>query len=142
MAGTSGLSSGTNGIAQLAIAAINGGTALSISTPLKSLFLSAIRTANNGTDTEWSTSGGYTNGTGFSGMTFAAATADATGAHQNSNVIASITNAPAVNWAGCIIKDSAGTPKETWYAPVSPNKTVNAGDTVTVPSGSWQTNLG
>src|SRR5688572_8814459 len=99
MAGTSGLSSGTNGIAQLAIAALNGGTALSISTPLKSLFLSAIRTANNGTDTEWSTSGGYTNGTGFSGMTFAAATADATGAHQNSNVAAQITNAPAQTWA-------------------------------------------
>lgn len=142
MAGTSGLSSGTNGVAQLALAAINGGTALSITGPLKVLFLSAIRTVNNGTDTEWSTSGGYTAGTGFSGLTFAASTQDTTGSHQASNVAATITNAPAQTWAGCIVKDSTGTPKELWYAPVSPSKTVNSGDTVTVPSGSFTTNLG
>jgi len=142
MAGTSGLSSAATGVAQLALAAINGGTALSITGPLKVLFLSAIRTVNNGTDTQWSTSGGYTNGTGFSGLTFAAATTDTTGAHQSSNVAATITNAPAGTWAGCKVVDSAGTPKELWYAPVSPSKTVNAGDTVTVPSGSFTTDLG
>lgn len=142
MSGTSGLSSGTNGFAQLALAALNGGTALSVTTPLKMLFLSAIRTANNGTDTEWTTSGGYTAGTGFSGMTYAATTQDATGSHQASNIAATITNAPAQTWAGIIIKDSAGTPKEGWYSPVSPSKTVNAGDTVTVPSGSFTSNLG
>jgi LysM repeat protein len=143
MAGTSGLSAATTiGVAQLALAAMNGGTALSITGPLKVLFLSAIRTANNGTDTQWATSGGYTSGTGFSGLTFAAVTADATGAHQVSNVAATITNAPAQTWAGCKVVDSAGTAKEIWYAPVSPSKTVNAGDTVTVPSGSFTTDLG
>jgi len=142
MSGTSGLSSGANGVAQLALAAINGGTALSITTPLKVLFLSAVRTTNNGTDTEWSTGSGYTAGTGFSGLTFAAATTGTTGASQLSNVAAQITNAPAGTWAGCIVKDSAGTPKELWYAPVSPSKTVNSGDTVSVPSGQFSTNLG
>lgn len=142
MAGTSGLSSSANGIAQLALAALNGGTALSVTAPLKVLFLTTVRTVNNGTDAEWSTGGSYVNGTGFSGLTFAAATTDTTGAHQLSNVAAQITNAPAGSWAGCIVKDSAGTPKEFWYAPVSPTKTINLGDTVAVPSGQFTTNLG
>lgn len=137
---------GTSGIghtqAGLIIAAINGGTAYSVTTPLKVLFNSVQRTANNGSDTEWTTSGGYTAGTGFSGLTFAAATTDATGGHQASNILATITNAPAQTWAGCTVVDSTGTPKVLWYAPVSPSKTVNAGDTVSVPSGSFTTNLG
>lgn len=139
MAGTSGLSAGT---AALVLAAINGGTAVTFAGPLKCLFLSAVRTANNGTDTEWTTSGGYTAGTGFSGLTFAAASTTTTGASQASSNAATITNAPAQTWAGCIVKDSSGTPKETFYAPVSPSKTVNAGDTVTVPSGQFTTTLG
>lgn len=148
MAGTSGLSSGTNGIAQLAIAAINNGTALSITSSLKVGFLTAVRTTNNGTDTEWSTSGGYTalgsSGTGgVSPLTFAAATTDTTGAHQASNVAITVTNAPAGTWAGNIVRDSAATNKETWYAPVTGgSKTVNAGDTCTIASGSFTTNLG
>jgi hypothetical protein len=148
MAGTSGLSAGTNGVAQLALAAIDGGAALTITTPLRVGFLSAIRTANNGTDTEWTTSGGYTAlGTGatggVSGLTFAAVTVDATGAHQASNVASTVTNAPAQTWAGCIVRDSIATNRELWYGPVGPSaKTVNAGDTVTVPSGSFTTNLG
>lgn len=147
MAGTSGLSSGTNGIAQLALAALNGGTALAITGPLRVGFLSAIRTVNNGTDTEWATSGGYTAlGTGstggVSGLAFAAATTNTAGATQVSNVAVTVTNAPAQTWAGCIVRDSTATNRELWYAPVSPSKTVNSGDTVTVPSGSFTTNLG
>jgi hypothetical protein len=147
MSGTSGLSSGTNGIAQLAIAALNGGTALSITGPLRVGFLTSVRTANNGTDTEWSTSAGYTalgssSTGGVSGLTFAAATTGATGATQLSNVASTVTNAPAGTWAGCIVRDSTATNKELWYAPVSPSKTINLGDTVSVPSGQFTTNLG
>lgn len=147
MAGTSGLSSGANGIAQLALAALNGGTALAITTPLRVGYLTTPRTVNNGTDTEWATAAGYialgTGSTGgASGLTFAAATTDTTGAHQLSNVASTVTNAPAGTWGGCIVRDSTATNKELWYAPVSPTKTVNAGDTVSVPSGSFTTNLG
>lgn len=142
MAGTSGLSSGANGAAQLLLANANAGTATGITSPFKCLFLSAIRTANNGTDTEWATAAGYTAGTGAA-ITFAAATTDTTGAHQSSNVAVTITNAPAQTWAGNIIKDSSATPKETWYAPLTGgSKTVNLGDTCTIPSGSFTTNLG
>lgn len=151
MSGTSGLSSGTNGIAQLLIAAANGAafTTLTLTASgFKVGFLSAVRTANNGTDTEWSTSGGYTAlGTsatgGVSPLTFAAATTDATGAHQASNVAISVSNAPAQTWAGNIVRDAAATNKETWYAPLTGgSKTINAGDTCTIASGSFTTNLG
>jgi LysM repeat protein len=134
---TSGIDVTTAG---LILAAMNGGTAFTVTGPFKVLFHSVIRTADNGSDTEWTTSGGYTAGTGFSGLTFAAATTDATGAHQASNVLATITNAPAQTWQGCTIKDS-GTPKTTFWAALASSKTVNAGDTVSVPSGSFTTNL-
>lgn len=148
MAGTSGLASGTNGVAQLALAAINNGTALAITSPLRVGFLSAVRTANNGTDTEWTTSGGYTalgssSTGGVSGLTFAAATTDTTGAHQASNVAITVSNAPAQTWAGNVVHDSAATNKETWYAPLTGgSKTINSGDTVTISSGSFTSNLG
>lgn len=124
------------------LALLNQGTALTIATPIKCLFLSAVRATQTGTDTEWSTSGGYTAGTGFSGVTFAAAAAGAP-ATQNSNVAVTITNAPAGTWAGNRLQDSTGTPKETfWGTLTGGNKTINAGDTCTIPSGSLQTSLG
>lgn len=137
--GASGLDSATSA---LILAAINGGTAFTITGPLKVLFLSAVRASATGTDTEWATGGGYTNGTGFSGVTFAAATAGAPST-QNSNVAVTITNAPAGTWAGNSIKDSSGTPKTTFWGTITGgNKTVNAGDTCTIPSGSLQSSLG
>jgi hypothetical protein len=148
MAGTSGLSSGSNGVAQLLIAAANGSAWTTLTAPLKVGFLTSVRTANNGTDTEWSTSGGYTAlGSSATGgvnpLTFAAATADSTGGHQASNVAISVSNAPAGTWAGNIVRDSATTNKETWYAPLTGgSKTINAGDTCTIASGSFTTNLG
>ncbi len=144
MAGTSGLTSVEAAalLGALCPGATTGTFTYAVVTPLKVLFLSGIRTANNGSDTEWGTGGGYTAGTGFSGLTFAAPTQTTSGASVSSNVAATITNAPAQTWAGCRIADSTTTPKQTWYAPVSPAKTVNAGDTVTVPSGSFSTTLG
>jgi hypothetical protein len=136
---TTGIDSGT---AALILAAMNGGAAVTFTGPLKVLWLSAVRTADNGTDTEVSTGSGYTAGTGFSGLTFAAATQDATGAHQASNVAASVVNMPACTWAGNKIVDSSGTPKPTFWMTLGSSKTVNLGDTVTIPSGSLTTNLG
>ena len=79
MAGTSGLSSGANGVAQLTLAHLTGGTALALTGALRVSFLSSVRTTN----------------------------------------------------------------KELWYAPLTGgNKTVNAGDTCTIPSGSLTLNLG
>lgn len=124
------------------LAEINGGAAFAVTAPLKCLFLSTVRATATGADSEWATAGGYTAGTGFSGVTFAAATAGAP-ATQNSNVAVTITNAPAATWAGNRIQDSSGTPKVTfWGTLTGGNKTVNAGDTVTIPSGSLQTSLG
>lgn len=213
---TNGIDSATSA---LILAAMNGGTAFTVTTPLRCLFLSAVRTADNLTDTEIPTSSGYVQQVGslFSGtaLTFAAASPGAPST-QNSNVAASVTNMPATTWAGCRIIDSKSTsrnvtdaglnstttltsataafvagdagalltgnaniptntviaqvtnattvvmsqpatttisaqsvnilrlngPQTTFWATLSSNKTVNAGDTVTVPSGSWQTTLG
>lgn len=142
MAGTSGLASTT---AMLVLDHINRGTATGITftTNHKCLFLSAVRTANDGTDTEWSTSGGYTAGTGQP-ITFAAATSSSSlGATAISNVAVTQSNCPAVNWAGNRIMDTSGTPKVLWYAPLTGGtKAINAGDTCTIQSNSFTTNLG
>lgn len=138
---TSGIDASTGA---LILAAMNGGTALAITAPLKVLFLSTVRTADNNTgpaDVEVSTGSGYTAGTGFSGLTFAAATTSAAGAAQASSNAASISNMPACTWAGNRIVDSSGTPKTTFWAALTTPKTVNLGDTVTIPIGSFQTSL-
>jgi hypothetical protein len=124
------------------LTAEHGGTAITFTTPIKLLFLSAVRSTDTGSDTEWSTSGGYTAGTGFSGLTFAASVAGAPSS-QASNIAATITNAPAGTWAGCIEVDSSGTPKKLHYGTLTGgNKTVNSGDTCTVPSGSLSDTIG
>jgi hypothetical protein len=125
----------------LILAAINGGTPVTFTGPIKCLFNSVQRTTDTGADTEWTSSGGYVAGTGFSGVTFAAAAAGAPST-QASNVAISITNAPAQTWAGCTLVDTSGTPKKTFWAALASSKTVNSGDTVTVPSGSFTTSLG
>ncbi len=141
MAGASGLDAGT---AALLIAAVNGGTAFTVTTPFKTRFLSVIRTANNGADTEWTAGGGYAAG-GVAGPAtpWQAAVQAVDGATQATNATTgaiTVTNAPGTQWQGCTIYDNV--PKPLWYAPVSPAKTVNAGDTVTVPAGSFTTKLG
>ena len=121
-----------------------GGTAYAVTSPFKCLFLSAVRSANNGTDTEWGTSGGYTAGTGAAiAYGSNAATTSTTGASVASSTSAQITNAPAQTWAGCKVVDSSGTPKELNYGSVTGgSKTINAGDTVVVPSGSYTDAVG
>jgi hypothetical protein len=124
------------------LTAMHGGTAITFATPEKLLFLTVVRTADNTADTEWATSAGYVAGTGFSGLTFAAAVAGAPST-QASNIAASITNAPAGTWAGCVEVDSSGTPKKLFYGSFTGgSKTVNLGDTCTVGSGSLVDSLG
>lgn len=203
----------------LVLAAMNGGTALTVTAPLRCLFHSAMRTVDNGTDTEITTGSGYVAKAGslFSGTALAFAAASVGNpSTQNSNVAATVTNMPAATWAGNTITDSKATPRNTsadgvttnlsttitsataafvagdvgaivtgtnlgtnniiasvtngttavmaqaatgtgssivftinklnspqttFYAALGSSKTVNAGDTVTVPSGSWQTSL-
>lgn len=130
---TSGMDVTTAG---LIVAAAHGGTAVTFTGPIKLLFNTAQRTLDNGSDTEWSTSGGYTAGTGFSGVTYAAEGVVSNVATQSSSIAATITNAPAGTWAGCTEVDTSGTPKKLWWAALASSKTVNSGDTTTVPSGS------
>lgn len=206
----------------LVVAAMNGGTAFTVTTPLRCLFHSAMRTVDTGSDTEITTSAGYVQKVGslFGGgagaaLTFAAATPGAPST-SNSNVAATVINMPASTWAGNTIIDSKATPRTTsadgvttnlsttitsasaaflssdvgaivtgtnlgtnntiasvtnsttavmavaatgtgssiaftinrlnspqttFWATLGSSKTVNAGDTVTVPLGSWQTSL-
>jgi hypothetical protein len=148
MAGTSGISSGANGVAAAVLTWLANGTTTALTAPYKVVFLSAVRTANNGTDTEWATSGGYTaSGAGAAGgvvaPTFAAASSNATGATIVSSSAVTLNSAPAQTWAGNRIQDTTATNRELWYAPLTGgNKTVNSGDTCTIPSGSLTLNLG
>lgn len=139
-----------NGIDSLTTAAIltamGGGTAVTFTGPFKCLFLSSVRTADNGTDTEWASANSYVNGTGAA-VAWVAATAGAPSTATNSATATTITNAPAQTWAGCKVVDSSGTPKTTWWAALTSAgsrapKTVNSGDTVTVPGTSgWSVSL-
>ena len=148
MAGTSGLSSNASGTAAAVLTWLANGTTTALTAPYKVVFLSAVRTANNGTDTEWTTSGGYTaSGSGATGgvvaPTFAAATSNTSGATIVSSSAVTLNSAPAQTWAGNRIQDTTATNRELWYAPLTGgNKTVNAGDTCTIPSGSLTLNLG
>lgn len=117
----------------LVIAAMHGGTAVTFTTPIKLLFNTTQRTADNGADTEFATSGGYTQLTGFSGVTYNAATTGATGATQTNSIAATIANMPAGTWQGCTERETSGTPKYLFWGTLGSSKTVNAGDTVTVP---------
>ena len=148
MAGTSGLASPT---AMAVLDHINRGTATGITfaTAHRCRFLSTVRTNNDNTatpDVEWSggsyvATPGATNG---QPITFAAATSSATlGSTASSNVAVTQTGCPATNWAGNEVVDTSATPKVLWYAPLTGGtKTVNSGDTCTIASGSFTTNLG
>jgi hypothetical protein len=101
--------------------------------PLKCKFQSTLSSAGSA-GTEWSTSGGYTaGGVSLSGLFATAASA----ASKANTTAVTVSNAPAGTWAGNEITDSTGTPKRMNFGPtVSLAKTVNSGDTVTIPIGS------
>jgi hypothetical protein len=158
MAGASGLSNNTAGIAGPILTYLAaGGTAPALVTPFKVAFLSQVRTANNTTsgsgagDLEWATGTGYTQTAGgatggVAAPSFAAPTA--LGPSGSAQVISStavtLNSAPAnLQWAGNRIQDgTAGTNKELWYAALATPKTVNTGDTCTIPINQLTLNLG
>lgn len=101
--------------------------------PLKCIFMSTVSTAGT-QGTEWSTSGGYTaGGVALNGLFTAAASA---AAKANTGAV-TVSNAPSQTWADNEVKDSTGTPKRMVFKGTpSLAKTVNSGDTCTIPIGS------
>lgn len=101
--------------------------------PDKLIFMSTVSTAGT-QGTEWSTSGGYTQG----GVSLAGlATSAAASASKSNTGAVTVSNAPAGTWADNEIKDSTGTPKRKIFRGGSSlAKTVNAGDTCTIATGN------
>lgn len=71
-------------------------------------------------------------------IAFSAASSQAA---ANSGAI-SFTVMPAVTVVGVEIYDSAGTPRRAWYGPLTANKTLNAGDTLSFAISSVSASLG
>lgn len=62
-------------------------------------------------------------------------TASAGGATSNSGTL-TWSNMPACTVVGVDVFDSAGSPVRWWWAPLSVNRTVAAGDSFSIPAGS------
>jgi len=101
--------------------------------PLKCRFQSTLSTAG-AQGTEFPATGGYTaGGVSLAGLFTAAASA----ASKSNTGAVTVSNAPAGTWAGIEITDSTGTPKRMNFGPgTTLGKTVNSGDTVTLPSST------
>lgn len=100
-------------------------------TPIKVALVTATGTAAApGTEV---TGGSYSRQT----ITFAAAS----GGSISSNVALTYTNMPATTITGVDEYDSAATPVRRWFGNLSASKTVNAGDTFSIASGSYSKNL-
>lgn len=105
-------------------------------TPIKVALVSATGSATAaGTEI---TGGSYARQT----VTFAAAVTTASPATIASNVALTYSNMPAVTVTGVDEYDSAATPVRRWFGALSASKTTNAGDTLTIASGSYTKNLG
>lgn len=104
--------------------------------PLKVRFQTTLSTAT-AQGSEFTASGGYSaGGVSLAGL---ATTAAASGTKATTGAV-TVSNAPAGTWAGIEITDSTGTPKRMTFGPgTTLGKTVNAGDTVTIPSGGLTT---
>jgi hypothetical protein len=100
-------------------------------TPIKVALVTATGTATAaGTEV---TGGSYARQT----ITFAAAS----GGSISSNVALTYTNMPACTVTGVDEYDSAATPVRRWFGALSASKTVNAGDTFSIASGSYTKTL-
>jgi hypothetical protein len=114
------------------LAASSGQTAYpAVTAPVKVALVTATGTAAApGTEV---TGGSYARQT----ITFAAAS----GGSIASNVALTYTNMPACTVTGVDEYDSAGTPIRRWFGALSASKTVNAGDTFSIASGSYTKTL-
>jgi hypothetical protein len=102
-----------------------------VTTPVKVALVTATGTATAaGTEVA---GGSYARQT----ITFAAAA----GGSISSNVALTYPNMPACTVTGVDEWDSAGTPIRRWFGALSASKTVNAGDTFSIASGSYTKTL-
>jgi|SRR5882672_3230832 len=102
-----------------------------VTAPIKVALVTATGTAAAaGTEV---TGGSYARQT----ITFAAPS----GGSISSNLALNYTNMPACTVTGVDEYDSAGTPVRRWFGNLSASKTVNAGDTFSIASGSYTKTL-
>lgn len=101
-------------------------------TPIKTRLMTA-----NGNAT---TLGTQVTGGSYASQTLTSAAASA--GVNASNVALTYTSMPAVTVVGVENWDSAGSPRRIEFGPLSASKTTNAGDTLTIPSGSLTRALG
>lgn len=100
--------------------------------PLKIRFLSTLSVAAT-PGTEWSGGSYPAGGVALNGQLTAAASA---ASKANTGAI-TVTNAPATTWADNDIRDATGTPKNIVFKGTpSLAKTVNSGDTASIPIGN------
>jgi hypothetical protein len=117
-------------IANAVCTALTGGTALSVTAPVK-LRLIATNGSQTSAGTEITAGGGYTAG----GLTTASTWATASGGAISNSVALTWTNMPAATIVGVELWDSAGTPKRIAWGSIT-TKTTSSGDTLTFAIGS------
>lgn len=80
-------------------------------------------------------------GTEVSGGSYArqSITTNAAGTTNTADIV--YTNMPACTVTHVEVYDSAGTPKRLWHGALAASKTVNAGDTFTIPTGDLDMTL-
>lgn len=77
-------------------------------------------------------------GGSYADQSIAGSMAAASAASKSSNAALTYSNMPACTWADVMVVDSTGTPKNVAFRGGSSlAKTVNAGDTALIPSGSF-----
>lgn len=124
---------------QILDAVTKGGT-VTVTAPIKMKILSANGT-NSTNGTEITPGGSYTAGGFAVNSNFGSATTvGGQGSVTNSTDI-SKANMPAATVTGAELWDSSATPKRVAQGPLAANKTVAAGDTLTVSAGSFTITL-
>lgn len=84
------------------------------------------------------TPGTAVSGGSYADQSIAGSMAAASAGSKSSNAALTFSNMPACTWADVMVVDSTGTPKNmTFRGGSSLAKTVNAGDTALIPSGSF-----
>jgi hypothetical protein len=123
-------------IANAILTALTGGTALSVTAPVK-LRLMATNGSATSNGTEITAGGGYTAG----GLTTASTWGSASGGSiTNSAAAITWTNMPAATVVGVELWDSAGTPKRIAWGSITSRTTV-AGDTLSFATSSLSLTL-
>jgi hypothetical protein len=107
-------------------------TLTAVTTPMHSRLMT-VNGSSTVNGTELATSGGYTSGTGAPTLTFAAAAAGSAA----SNSAVTVTNMPGTTLVGVELWDSSGSPRRTWWGPLSSSLVINPGDTFTILSGQF-----